>query len=232
MRSRSRALWPALSALAALPFVVLLVAVIGAGKEPLGVDRWWASLMADAQVPLLTTPMSWVSWLGGGLFGGVVVPALLAVLLWRLRSSRAAVVFVVVEVISLVAVQLVKHVVSRPRPPTATLADASSSFPSGHTANAATMTVLLALLLGRRWLRVLAVAWTVVMALSRTYLGEHWLTDTIAGASLGVAVALACWPLAGSWVTWPFRRVRPQRHQPSLAHDPAPGRPATPGDVR
>ncbi len=232
MPSRSRVLWPALSILSALPFVVLLVAVLVVGKDPLGIDRWWASVMASAQTPLLTTLMSWVSGLGGGLLGGVLVPALLAVLLWRVRSGRAAVAFVVLEVISLVAVQLVKHVVSRPRPPTATEADLLSSFPSGHTANAATMAVLLALLLGRRWLRVLAVAWTVVMALSRTYLGEHWLTDTIAGASLGVAVALACWPLARSWVTWPFHRVRPPRHQPTIADDPASAGHASHGDAR
>ncbi|PJI94703.1 phosphatase PAP2 family protein [Luteimicrobium subarcticum] len=209
---------PALPALlTALPFVALLVAVLAASKGPLAVDRWWVDVVGALRTPWLTTLMSWVSAAGGGLFGGVVVPALVALVVWGVASARAAAGFVAVELLSLVAVQVVKHAVARPRPPTATVADLFSSFPSGHTAHAATMTALLVVLLRRRWLVVLAVSWTTVMALSRTYLGEHWLSDTVAGASLGVAVVLACAPALTTWSVWPFRPVRRQ---------PPPGGPA------
>jgi undecaprenyl-diphosphatase len=36
-------------------------------------------------------------------------------------------------------------------------------------------------------------AYVVLMALSRTYLGAHWVTDTVGGAVLGAAIAVAAW---------------------------------------
>ena len=42
---------------------------------------------------------------------------------------------------------------------------------------------------------VAGAAYTVLMMLSRTYLGAHWLTDTIGGAILGAALAVLVWCL-------------------------------------
>ena len=73
----------------------------------------------------------------------------------------------------------------------------TGSFPSGHTANAATMVVVLGILFPRVWVWCLGVAWAVLMAISRTYLGAHWISDTIGGLLLGAGVAVIVWtPLA------------------------------------
>jgi len=70
-------------------------------------------------------------------------------------------------------------------------------FPSGHVAVATAASV--ALMLGfqvRRWpLRLLLVAgWPLLMAVSRMFLGRHFLADVLAGALLGAVVAcLAVW---------------------------------------
>jgi len=204
-----------------VPFVALLVAVLAVHGEPLGVDTWWAGVVAGRHVPGLAAGARLVSDLGGGVVGGVEVPAALAALVWWLRSRAAALVLVAGGVLSLAATQVVKHLVDRPRPPTADMAGSFDSFPSGHVANAATLALLLVLVLGARWLLPLAVVWPGLMALSRTVLGVHWLSDTLAAASLGAAAALVTVLLATRFVPavlgprplWP-RPLRPEPARP------------------
>lgn len=71
----------------------------------------------------------------------------------------------------------------------------SHSFPSGHTANAALL-MLLPLWLGnapetkqrRRAIYFSAMAWAVIMGISRLFCGAHYLTDICCGFLLGFAV--------------------------------------------
>ena len=58
------------------------------------------------------------------------------------------------------------------------------SFPSGHVARAAFLLRVATPI--PTWL---VVAGVVAMALSRIYLGEHWLSDTVGGALLGIGTA-------------------------------------------
>jgi undecaprenyl-diphosphatase len=91
-----------------------------------------------------------------------------------------------------------KSIVDRPRPPDGLVATSGSSFPSGHAiAGAVTafgLVVILVPATARRltWIGV-AAAFAGLMALSRTYLAAHWLTDVIAGACIGTGFALV-WP--------------------------------------
>ncbi len=191
--------------------MVLLVAVQGAHGAPLGADTWWAAAVRSWRTPWLTVAEQRISLLGGGIVGGVLLPGALAVVVCVARSWRAAVVFLLVEVLSAVVVVTVKVAVGRPRPHLGRAADAYQSFPSGHVANATTMAVLLVILLrprvtalvGRLGLALavaLAVAFPLLMATSRTYLNRHWLTDTIAGASLAAAIVLVCTASTARWV--------------------------------
>src|SRR4030067_239575 len=71
----------------------------------------------------------------------------------------------------------------------------ASSFPSGHAKTAAQVAVGLALLVAGSWrrraaARTLALTWIVAMAVSRTVLDEHWLSDIVAGSMLGAACAV------------------------------------------
>jgi membrane-associated phospholipid phosphatase len=94
----------------------------------------------------------------------------------------------------------VKGLVGRPRPPEETMyipgSETTGSFPSGHTIGTATFLFAVGYLVASRHrTRRFIVGWLVggllgvaAVALSRLYLGYHFLTDVIAAAGLAVAV--------------------------------------------
>ena len=77
------------------------------------------------------------------------------------------------------------------------VAVSGASFPSGHAVAAAVTAVGLVIVLlppgHTRWVwERRAALYASLMALSRTYLDAHWLSDVVAGALLGSGIALLC----------------------------------------
>lgn len=80
----------------------------------------------------------------------------------------------------------------------------SASFPSGHAMMSAVVYLTLGVLLARTqpslplriYLISLSVIITMLVGLSRVYLGVHWPTDVLAGWTLGAAWALIFWLVA------------------------------------
>lgn len=188
--------WPLYSGLAALVLVVVggaLIALRQFEVVPYAVDDAWMDALVEVRTPFLDGVARVFDRLGGGVLGVIVVPLLVLALLLALRRWWAAIYFLAASVVSAGLVQLVKNLVDRPRPEEILVAVDFGSFPSGHAANAATIAVVLGIVLRRRWVWALGALWVIGMMLSRNYLGAHWLTDTVGGLVLGVGIALVLW---------------------------------------
>lgn len=123
---------------------------------------------------------------------------------WKFRAL--AIVFGIA--ITAVAVQAIKYVVKRPRPPGEWGQMYRSvdphSFPSGHAARVGMLAVL-GVALGPIWLTLILVLWAPLVALARVAMGVHYVSDIAVGVVLGAVfgvLAAALAPLV--FAVWPF----------------------------
>ena len=157
-------------------------------------DDAWLRLMISGRAPPLTAIAKVFNVLG---LVYVTLPAriILAGYLALRRRWWHVAAFAAAIVLSEVLIGSLKGIYDRTRPPGSLVATSGASFPSGH-AIAASVTVVAAVIAlvpaGRRrtvW-GAAAVAFSIVMGLSRAYLAAHWLSDATAGILLGTSCAL------------------------------------------
>lgn len=77
------------------------------------------------------------------------------------------------------------------------------SFVSSHATNSFGVATMLWLLIGKqyKWISLFFV-WAAIFSFTRIYLGVHYPSDIIAGAALGIALALG--------INWTFQKFTPQ----------------------
>ena len=148
----------------------------------------------------LTDTATAVTHTGGGI-GLPILGAIAGLAFWWFRRSWTPFLIIIATGTgSLVMTMVGKAVIVRARPPLAEAVppyEHSPAFPSGHTLNSTALALVVGylVLLGadRHRERVLtvvaAVAFPLVIGLTRVYLGHHWLTDVVAGWALGAAWA-------------------------------------------
>lgn len=153
----------------------------------------------------------WVEEIGRDFtaLGGIGVQVLLLILvigyLALMRRPNAILLVISAIVGAWVLNFLLKELFDRPRPdlvPHGTVVY-QASFPSGHAMSSAafylTLGVLLARLHVRRHIQSYfvgsALLITLIVGVSRVYLGVHWPSDVLAGWALGGVWAILCWML-------------------------------------
>ncbi|MDR5698209.1 phosphatase PAP2 family protein [Agromyces aerolatus] len=196
--------------------------------ELIEMDEEWAEEVLTLRGPVGDLFAYGMNALGGGVMGVFIVPIGVAIVLLICRRPWGALYFIVASAASAGVVQLLKHLFGRARPEDIIVVSDFGSFPSGHVANAATIAVALGVIVPRAAVWIAGAAYTVLMAISRTYLGAHWFTDTVGGLLIGAGVALLVWalfagPLERERIAWTARlaklnAARAQAHITPPAH--------------
>lgn len=136
------------------------------------------------------------TWVGDGWMTVLVVFGML------FFKYRFAVLTALAYAYSSMAIQILKRIFNAPRPvkffeditPIRTIDGYTmhewNSFPSGHTASAFTLAVVLSYLLPYKHSHWILIPLAALTAFSRVYLAQHFMEDIIAGALLAVIMTL------------------------------------------
>ncbi|WP_245214260.1 phosphatase PAP2 family protein [Pararoseomonas indoligenes] len=184
-------------------------------SDPIG-PRWLEEIMRD------------LTALGGNVVLAILSLSITGFLVLTGKRRAAAMIAA-----SLITGTLLSHALKwgfdRPRPDLVPHGTAvyTQSFPSAHAMLSAIVYLTLGALLARvqaAWpvkiyLLVVAVFLTVIIGLSRVYLGVHWPTDVLAGWAVGAAWALLCWLVLLS-IQKARRRARQAAAAPALRPPP------------
>lgn len=217
------------SVVIALLLVVTGLAFAVSGDNPITrADADIVGAIADHRPGWLIDTARTVTLLGhGAILAGILVATCVALALRGVLPSRAALLPPIALAIAGGLNPLLKSVADRPRPPIELRAvvEHSSGFPSGHSTQAASAWIALALVLwlwgrGRpRWPLVAAATLVGAIGLTRVILAVHSPTDVVAGWCWGTAVALT---VVGA-AAYAERSAAPS---PGAAESPAGGVPA------
>lgn len=210
------------------PVVLLLLLALAAGTwafieiagevlegDTQAFDTWMVRAMRKTDDPATPIGPPWVQETGrdatalGGVGALTIFILVVAGYLWLDRKFRMLA-FLLAATGSGVLMSLVlKHVISRPRPDIVPHLSHvhTSSFPSGHSMLSAvvylTLGSLLAASVPRNSLKIyvlaIAVLLSLIVGISRVYLGVHYPSDVLAGWIAGLVWALLCW-LVARWL--------------------------------
>jgi undecaprenyl-diphosphatase len=208
---REAPLLAALAVVSGLTLAFLQIADEMVDGEMEAFDRFILMLFRDPANPDEVIGPAWmhemvrdITALGSFALLGLLVLAVCSYL--YLARMRSAALFVLVSVLGGTLMStLLKMGYNRPRPDLTTMSEQfTASFPSGHAMLSAVTFLTLGALLARfaptRPLQILsiggAILLTLLVGLSRLYMGVHYPSDILAGWCLGSAWALLCSAIA------------------------------------
>ena len=166
------------------------------------VDHAVLGWMVNHRHPGLTSLAVAVSTLGSPVGVAVIAVAAAAVSWWRVGSARPAILIVATLGVAGAVSTLTKMIVGAHRPAQAVhlVVETDPSFPSGHVTGTLALLGVLAVVTAHQRgpvvsaaMVALAAAGTAAVALTRLYLGVHWVSDIAGGLLLGAAAVMgAC----------------------------------------
>ncbi len=149
---------------------------------------------------------------GATILGDGIFIIILAVLLWFLKKKYLALMIVGGYLISGIPVQVIKSFIESPRPAIflksinyshfvegVTLHN-YNSFPSGHTASAFALVVILSTYFKNNLSSLLFLLLATAVGYSRIYLSQHFMVDVFVGSLIGVLSGIAAYLFLDKWI--------------------------------
>jgi membrane-associated phospholipid phosphatase len=135
-----------------------------------------------------------VSWFGDAAQRSLIFLLVAAWLVWKGRM-RTALILIVMPVLAAVTTDILKEAFGRVRPEIVPHLGVfgNLAYPSGHASNAASIFILVSLILPskRPGLQFsIGIGCAVLVSLSRLWLGVHWPSDVIGGMMWGAGFAM------------------------------------------
>ncbi len=197
--------------IAVLLFAFGFIAQKVAEGEPLTFDRHVILALRSSAKPSVPIGPAWlqeaardITSLGSTVVLGIITFSVVGYLF--LARKPAVAWLMLIGVLGGIALNnLLKFAFARPRPDFVTHAARvfTTSFPSGHATLSAITYLTMGALLARThpsfiislYFMSLAIFLTVLIGVSRIYLGVHYPTDILGGWCIGAAWAMGCWVL-------------------------------------
>lgn len=169
-------------------------------------DRGLLLLINGHHAPMLDSLM----WTVSGRLTWLPLYLLLAFMLFRREGLRRGLMAAVMIAVMIVAVDqlcasVIRPLVCRLRPsnpdnPVSALVTVVNGyrggrygFPSCHAANTFALAVFLSLVFRNRRITLCLVTWSLLVDLSRVYLGVHYPGDILGGCVIGALIAVVCY---------------------------------------
>jgi undecaprenyl-diphosphatase len=221
--------------------IAVILAVVGAGsfflilaevKQKIDlatVDETVSSWFVSQRSPAATTVMGVLATIFGPIVMPIIVAAVTGIWIIRARKLWRPLLLAGAMLTGVLLAQVITRLVERPRPPMDLMvlgADSTYSFPSGHVLGASDFLLVGAFLVFSRRRRIgaviagfsAAVAGIASQAISRLYLGYHWLTDVLASVSLSLIILAAVIALD----TWRTTKALPGPEEMAAKKRPRP----------
>lgn len=176
---------------ALLLFLIMLLNVLFDGPV-LRLDQWVSQHIPALQSEALTRVVVFITNINGVVGSTVLSLGILSFLFYK--KYYAELTFYLISFFGASALfTVLKLLVERVRPVLKIIDEQGLSFPSGHSTMSMTIALSLYFIFiskihsayGRGLLLAFTVVWPLLIVSTRLYLNVHWLSDTIAGLSLG-----------------------------------------------
>ena len=184
---------PLLINIVSLFIFIFILYCVTKGNCLTAIDEWVNTHIVTIQIPALTTIFIFITNLSGVV--GNVIFGIFAILFLTYKKWYKERLFYLLSFSgSVILFAGIKQIVARARPNSELIDVINYSFPSGHSTLSMTTVLLLYFIFARRssssWtknsLLTVCILWAIFIAFTRVYLNVHWLSDVVAGLTLGI----------------------------------------------